>query len=59
MPHVRRLLDWARQNAEPLAAVAAFAALAAGFWLLSPALGLIVPGAIVFAALTWKHLRGE
>jgi hypothetical protein len=42
-----------------LLALASFAALAAGFWLAWPPLGLIVPGGIVFAALAWSHVRRD
>jgi hypothetical protein len=44
-------------NARSLIALAAFAAIAAGFWLIHPGLGLIVPGGIVFGSLAWTHLR--
>jgi hypothetical protein len=53
-----RLLPWLRANARPALACASFAAMSAGFWLLSPALGLIIPGGIVFLALAWSHQRG-
>lgn len=55
---MRRVTGWLRDNAQGVAATLAFGAVAAGFWLLSPALGLIVPGGIVFGALAYSHLRG-
>lgn len=39
-------------------ATAGFGAIAVGFWMAWPPLGLIVPGAIVFGALMLNHLRG-
>lgn len=45
-------------NVPNLLAAASLAAVAAGFWLLHPGLGLIVPGAVVFAALSYTHLKG-
>jgi hypothetical protein len=56
--NVRRLLTRLVAARRSLAATAAFAALAAGFWMAWRPLGLIVPGAIVFGALVWSHYRG-
>jgi hypothetical protein len=55
---VRQIWSAAAANGESLAATLAFAAIAAGFWLAWPPLGLIVPGAIVFLCLVFTRLRG-
>jgi hypothetical protein len=39
-------------------ATAALAAITAGLYLERPSLALLIPGAIVFAALAWSHLKG-
>lgn len=39
-------------------ATAAFVAFTLGLWMERPSLALIVPGAIVFSALTFTHFRG-
>lgn len=54
----RRVLSWCLTNARNLTAAAALAAVSVGFWLYSPPLGLIVPGAVVFASLAFTRLRG-
>ena len=51
-----RLKAWAGRNAANLAAVGALCAVALGFWLWFPPLGLIVPGAFVLACLIARHI---
>jgi len=40
-------------------ATLSFLAMGAGFWMAWPPLGLIVPGSLVFAALTYSHLTTD
>lgn len=42
---------------EDITFAAGLLALTLGCWLLSPALGLIVPGGLVCGALAWKRTR--
>lgn len=53
-----RLLSWLRANPLEVAMTLAFLAVAVGCWLVSPALGLIVPGSVVFLALAWLRITG-
>ena len=46
-------------NRRDVAAVSSFAAIAIGFWLAWYPLGLIVPGMIVFAALSYSRVSGK
>lgn len=39
-------------------ALVGFVVMGAGLWLAWPPLGLIVPGGLLFACATWRHLRG-
>jgi hypothetical protein len=54
----RRAVAFVQRNARPLMATAALAAITAGLYLERPSLALLIPGAIVFAALAWSHLKG-
>lgn len=53
-----RFARWCEGNAANIAATLSFAAVAAGFWMVYEPLGLIVPGAAVFALLVVRQLRG-
>lgn len=51
-------MRWLLGNAQNLVATLALGAIGVGCWMQHPPLGLIVPGAIVFAALAWTRVRG-
>jgi hypothetical protein len=54
----RRLVNWLGRNAANLLATLSLAGIGAGFWLVHPGLGLIVPSAVVFGCLVLGRLRG-
>jgi hypothetical protein len=55
---LRLFLGWAGRHAASLVELAAFLALAVGFWWVSPPLGLIVPAAVVLGLSVLSRLRG-
>lgn len=60
LPVIRDRLDrsarWLGANRRSLLATGAFASMSWGFHMAWEPLGFLVPGIIIFAALSWSHL---